>query len=165
MSATLKPATLADLAEVHRLAHIVWPPTFSGILSATQIDYMLDMMYSIDALRQQVEERGHVFHLLQEGDKNVGYVSHQIDYLPGTTKIHKLYALPDYQGRGHGRFMVDRISDFGRAAGQHTLRLDVNYQNNAIGFYQKLGFEIVERIDTDIGHGYLMEDYVMERRL
>ncbi len=52
-----------------------------------------------------------------------------------------------------------------RAAGQQKLRLDVNYKNRAIGFYEKLGFGKIERFNTDIGNGYMMEDWVMELSL
>jgi ribosomal protein S18 acetylase RimI-like enzyme len=61
--------------------------------------------------------------------------------------------------------MVDHVAAFARAAGQQKLRLDVNYQNRAIGFYEKLGFEKTGRCNTDIGNGYLMEDWMMEMPL
>ena len=161
----ITPATPADLPTIERLAHTIWPPTFGDILSPEQIAYMLEMMYSQAALREQIEERGHQFLLLREGDTVVGYVSYQFDYLPETTKIHKLYLLPQTQGKGYGRDLIDAVAERARAAGQQRLRLDVNYQNPAVGFYQHLGFDIVERMDTEIGNGFLMEDYVFEKEV
>ncbi|WP_020566871.1 GNAT family N-acetyltransferase [Neolewinella persica] len=178
------PVTPAEYETIRQIAHNTWPDTFGDILSGAQIDYMLGMMYSLEAIEAQVA-KGHVFHLLlerQSGNqqpspnlqypkaktvrfKPVGYVSHQLDYLPGTTKIHKLYALPSVQGRGYGKAMTHKIETIARAAGQQTLRLDVNYENKAVGFYEYLGFEKVGRFDTDIGHGYLMEDWIMEKAL
>ena len=140
---------------------------------------MLERMYSSAALAEQGQQ-GHVFHLLLDADKTrnsdysgqsgtryrpVGYVSHQLDYLPGTTKIHKLYLLPGTQGRGFGRLLVEQVERIARRAGQQRLRLDVNYQNRAVDFYAHLGFEKLERFDTDIGNGYLMEDWRMEKVL
>lgn len=176
------PATPAEYAAIREIAHATWPDTFSDILSQAQIAYMLDMMYSQQAMEKQVAG-GHVFHLLlerepQEGSaarpylrggrqriRPVAYVSHQLDYLPGTTKIHKLYALPSVQGRGYGKLLIAKVEALARASGQETLRLDVNYANRAVGFYEYLGFEKVGRFDTDIGNGYLMEDWVMEKSL
>ena len=157
-------ATPEDYATIQSIAHRTWPDTFAGILSPAQIDYMLNMMYSEAAIREQVA-KGHVFHLLYEGDVPVGYVSHQLDYLPGTTKIHKIYMLPAMQGKGYGRALIEHAEAAARAAGQPTLRLDVNYENKAIGFYEYLGFQKIERYNTDIGNGYLMEDWVMEKNL
>lgn len=170
------PVTPAEYEIVQKIAHNTWPDTFGNILSEAQIDYMLAMMYSLEAIQEQVS-KGHVFHLLAEAQTDdlnegtatrftpVGYVSHQLDYLPGTTKIHKLYALPAVQGKGYGKAMIGKVEAIARAEEQHTLRLDVNYENQAVGFYEYLGFKKIGRYDTDIGQGYLMEDWIMEKTL
>ena len=175
----IERAGSGDLATIERIARATWPATFSDILSAEQIEYMLRRMYRREALEEQLAQ-GHVFHLLLErtdrfsdtyvGEvskqyRAVGYVSHQVDYLPGTTKIHKLYVLPETQGSGYGRAMLQQVERLARRAGQQRLRLDVNYQNKAVGFYERLGFEKLDRFDTDIGNGYLMEDWRMEKEL
>lgn len=177
-------ATPDEYETIRQIAHATWPATFADILSGAQIDYMLRMMYSREAIEAQVAA-GHVFHLLverQRGNQNanpnphylratssrfklVGYVSHEIDYLPGVTKIHKLYVLPSAQGKGFGRAMISQVAMIARNAGQQKLRLDVNYQNKAVDFYEKLGFQKIERFDTAIGNGYLMEDWRMEKEL
>lgn len=173
--------TPAEYETIQEIAHATWPDTFGDILSEAQIEYMLGMMYSTEAITDQVA-KGHVFQLLVEEGRTkttkskylpatqieiipVAYVSHQIDYLPGTAKIHKLYALPSVQGKGYGKAMISQVEGIAKAAGQQTLRLDVNYENKAVGFYEYLGFEKMGRYDTDIGQGYLMEDWIMEKPL
>ena len=164
MAHRIIPATPTDYVAIRSVAHRTWPDTFAAILSPAQIEYMLEMMYSETAIREQVAG-GHVFHLLRVRDETIGYVSHQTDYLPGTTKIHKIYLLPANQGKGYGRVMIDHVEQIARTADQSVLRLDVNYENEAIGFYEYLGFRKIERCNTDIGNGYLMEDWVMEKSL
>ncbi|MEM9260913.1 MAG: GNAT family N-acetyltransferase [Bacteroidota bacterium] len=176
--------TPADYETIRNIAHATWPDTFGNILSGEQIDYMLRLMYSIEELAKQVAQ-GVVFKMLVEaqwGNQNgkpnppylqgettrfkaVGYVGFQQDYLPNTTKIHKLYLLPSTQGKGYGKALINEVAMIARNAGQQKLRLDVNYQNKAIGFYEHLGFVKLERCNTDIGQGYLMEDWVMEMDL
>lgn len=168
-----------DISTIERIARVTWPVTFGEILSGEQIDYMLDRMYSPDSLLGQMEN-GHVFHLLladtspatsaytrQQVDRYrpVGYVSHELDYLPGTTKIHKIYLLPETQGRGFGRALIEYVERLALREGQQRLRLDVNHQNAALGFYERLGFEKLDRYDTDIGNGYLMQDWRLEKSL
>ncbi|PHI19055.1 GNAT family N-acetyltransferase [Lewinellaceae bacterium SD302] len=160
----LKKATTTDIPTIQSLAHRTWPDTFGDILSPDQIDYMLEMMYSPAAIREQME-KGHVFHLVYEAGQPQGYLSHQLDYLPGTTKVHKIYVLPEQQGKGLGKLLIRAAERFAKEAGQQTLRLDVNYQNQAIGFYEYLGFVKIGRHNTDIGNGYLMEDFIMEAKL
>ena len=140
---SLRIATQEDLPLIHALAHEIWPPTFGDILSSSQIDYMLNMMYSIESLEMQLNG-GAVFMVLNDDEAPIGYVSYQFDYLPNTTKIHKLYVLPNQQGKGCGKFMIDAVDALARdAQEQLTLRLDVYYQNKAIGFYEHLGFKIM----------------------
>lgn len=158
----IRPATAADHPVIGSIARRTWPDTFGSILSAAQITYMLDRMYSPVALADQTA-LGHRFLLLESNGVVVGYVSYEHHYLPRTTKIHKLYLLPTAQGNGYGRLLIQAVTECARSAGLTTLRLDVNYQNPAVDFYEYLGFAKIERVDTSIGNGYLMEDWVMER--
>ncbi len=160
----IRPASSHDFASITAIAQRTWPTTFGTILSAAQIAYMLEMMYAPEALERQVAQ-GHRFLLALQTEQALGYASYELDYLAGVTKIHKLYVLPQTQGNGLGRQLIDRVTSIAAAAGQQRIRLDVNYQNTAVGFYRHLGFQIVSRQDTDIGQGFLMEDYVMEKNL
>ena len=171
-------ANVSDVGTIERIARQTWPETFENILSAEQIEYMLDRMYRPESLQDQMQ-RGHIFHLLLIADETqrdeyagrshrfraVGYVSHELDEVPGATKIHKLYVLPEYHGHGLGKELIGKVESIATRAGQFALKLDVNYQNKAIGFYERLGFEKVERFDTEIGQGYLMEDWRMVKLL
>lgn len=160
----IRPASSQDFASITDLAHRTWPATFGDILSPAQIAYMLEMMYAPAALEAQTA-KGHRFLLALQNEQPMGYTSYELDYLQGVTKIHKLYVLPPMQGSGLGRQLIDQVAAIATAADQQRLRLDVNYQNKAVGFYEHLGFQIIGRQDTDIGQGFLMEDYVMEKEL
>ena len=43
-----------DVLRVQQIAKLTWPDTFKEILSASQIEYMLDWMYNIETLKQQI---------------------------------------------------------------------------------------------------------------
>ena len=49
--------------------------------------------------------------------------------------------------------------------GATKLQLQVNRDNKAKYFYEKLGFEVVRTQVFDIGQGYVMDDYVMEKKV
>ena len=158
----MRLATPADIPLIRALALEVWPVTFADILTPAQIDYMLDMMYSETSLREQMDVKGHQFLIAEHDGEPAGYCGYQIDYTPRVTKVHKIYVLPRTQGSGLGRALLDKVAEIAVAARQIKLRLDVNYQNPAIGFYERMGFNKVDEITTEIGEGYLMEDYVFE---
>ena len=154
--------------EYNLIQHIVyttWPIAYGEILSKEQLDYMLAKFYSIEALNKNVQD-GHCFLLAKEGDDTLGFIGYENAYtnLP-ITKIHKIYILPETQGKGIGKLLIDTVQEFAKANHSDKLSLNVNRFNLARNFYAKLGFEITKSEDIAIGNGYLMEDYVMEKAI
>jgi len=163
---TFKKAEEVDFPKIQSLAKAIWPPTFSNILSPEQIEYMLHMMYSEESLKKQLSEEQHVILLVSENNRDIGYLSYQLNYKDKpTTKIHKLYLLPETQGKGYGSKMVDHITSISLKQGQTILSLNVNRFNNAYKFYLTLGFEYIKNEDINIGNGFLMEDSVLELQI
>lgn len=152
-----------DIALIRELTYRVWPQTYAAILSQEQIDYMLEMMYSETSLRQQMED-GAQFIIVYEADTPVGFASYQ-DILPGLYKLHKLYVLPTQQGKGTGRLLLNHIIEIIKKKGVEALQLQVNRNNTAKQFYEKLGFTAIKELKLDIGNGYVMDDYVMELKI
>ena len=159
-------ASETDLSEIKRIAYETWPLTFGEILSPQQIEYMLEWMYSLPSLTEQIQEKGHVFILIKEEGESLGYVSYELNYKGiAKTKIHKIYLLPASQGKGVGAALIRRVAEIATENQNTALILNVNRFNKAIGFYHKMGFRIINEIDIEIGLGYLMEDYVMEKEI
>jgi ribosomal protein S18 acetylase RimI-like enzyme len=127
-----------------------------------KLDYMLELIYSEQSLREQMK-KGHEFILVSQDDNEVGFASSSM-IEPGTCKLHKIYVLPSEQGRGTGRFIIDYLLAKIKAKGVRALRLNVKRDNPAKSFYEKMGFSIIGEEDIDIGKGYFMEDYVMEKK-
>lgn len=159
-------ASETDLSEIKRIAYETWPLTFGEILSPQQIEYMLEWMYSLPSLTEQIQEKGHVFILIKEEGESLGYVSYELNYKGiAKTKIHKIYLLPASQGKGVGAALIRRLAEIATENQNTALILNVNRFNKAIGFYEKMGFAIVGSEDIDIGDGFLMQDYIMEKPL
>ncbi|MGV3697422.1 GNAT family N-acetyltransferase [Flavobacterium sp.] len=152
-----------NFTHIRMIALEVWPVAYGAILSSEQLEYMLEMMYSVEALREQYEEKGHHFIVAVEDEVPVGFASFEFDYnqLP-KTKIHKLYVLSSQQGKGTGRILIDYISEEAKRSNQSSLILNVNKYNKAQYFYAKLGFSIIDEEVIDIGEGYVMDDFIME---
>jgi len=151
---------------IRGIALRTWPVTFARILSQAQIDYMLNWLYTEASLREQVQGQGHTFLLAKVAGAYAGFASCQPGYKDtGKTKLHKLYVVPEAQGHGVGRFLVDAVIAIARRHGNPALLLNVNRHNEAIRFYHRLGFNVVAGEDIPIGNGFVMEDYVMEKVL
>ena len=162
---TISVATREQLVEVQKLAQIIWPATYGSILSQEQFDYMMEMMYSLPSLEKQLES-GKVFLLVEEENRFIGFASYELHVdASNTTKIHKLYVLPETQGKGIGRKLIDYIKEISIKENDSILQLTVNRHNKAKDFYLKYGFTIKEEKVFEIGNGYVMDDYVMEIKI
>ena len=97
-----RKAGIDDIALIRDLAEKSFLPTYKEILSADQLDWMFDWMYSADSLRRQIED-GHVFFIAYDGDRPCGYVSVERQ---GEALFHlqTIYVLPDFQGKHVGRY-------------------------------------------------------------
>jgi GNAT superfamily N-acetyltransferase len=164
MQVRIRDATLADIPNIQSIARRTWPSAYGEILSWSQIEYMLDKMYSTDALSEQMGPTRHWFGIAELEGVPVGFVSFQHDYVEGgVTKIHKLYVLPEAQGKqvGYDLVLFVQLGTASVVPRQEAITLNVNKFNRARVFYERVGFKIVGEEDIDIGSGFLMEDFIM----
>jgi diamine N-acetyltransferase len=155
-------ATKEQLAIIKDLAYKIWPNAYGTILSKPQLEYMMNLIYTIDSLEKQLL-KGHIFILVEENQKFIGFASYELNCENSNkTKIQKLDVLPEIQGKGIGRQVINYIKDKSVLANNSALFLNVNKFNKAKDFYQKYGFQIAKEEVIDIGNNYIMDDYVME---
>ena len=158
----IRSISAGEVELITDLAHRIWPHTFEKILSKEQIEYMLDWMYAPATLAHQIHS-GHLFFVIEDGDRALGFMGVQPNYPDANSmKIHKIYVLPEMQGKGAGRILIEHAAKHSRKEGLEKLVLNVNRFNKAVEFYEHLGFKITKEEDIEIGEGYLMEDFVME---
>lgn len=145
---------------IKNLANIIWPLTYSEIISPQQVDYMMELIYSSSSLKKQIE-KGHQFIIAYDYEKPVAFASYSAKQnQPSVYHLHKIYILPNQQGKGIGKQLMAYIKEDIQPA--TTLQLNVNRKNKALQFYQKLGFKIIAEEDIDIGNGFYMNDYILE---
>lgn len=159
----LKKATETDLPTIREIAKVTWGPTYTHIIGQEQVDYMLNQMYNLPALQEQLAQ-GHQFFIARQGSKDVGFAAYSRDE-GDAFHLHKLYVLPEAHGQGVGKFLMNEVVNKVRAEGGKYLRLNVNRYNKAKDFYESAGFKIKESVDNEIGNGFYMNDYIMEKTI
>jgi diamine N-acetyltransferase len=153
-------AQLTDIPTIQELAQTIWPATFEQILSAAQIEYMLGKMYDTDTLSKQITSQKITFIFICTVDQKHGFCAYE-PVNEHLVKIHKFYLLPQSQGLGLGKKTIDYIQNVYPKA---SLQLNVNkYNSQAIAFYQKTGFKIVAEEVIPMEHGFVMDDFVMQK--
>lgn len=157
----IRTAVSDDIALIRDIAEKTWPVAYGNIISAAQIRYMLDMIYSDAALLEQMA-KGHQFYIAEYHQKPVGFASVSNEEAEGC-KLNKLYILPAIQKTGAGKALLQEVIDYTRAQKQTRLFLQVNKENKAKDFYEKMGFTIERAYKLDIGEGFVMDDYIMSK--
>lgn len=158
------PATEPEhLEEIRRLAHSIWREHYPGIIPRAQIEYMLEMKYSLEALRRDVRERGVHYDRAFVGGRPVGYAAYGPLARSGETMLHGLYVRAELRRRGLGALLLERALDHARRHGSPRVVLTVNRRNHtAIAAYRRWGFRVRGPLVTDIGGGFVMDDHAME---
>jgi RimJ/RimL family protein N-acetyltransferase len=147
-----------DIPEIAALAEKIWKVHYPPIIGMAQVEYMLNIMYSTEALLNQINA-GQNFYFIRKEGKNIGYFGVSND-VPTELFIHKFYIDSESQGKGIGMQAFHLLIDMYPQCA--TARLTVNRHNyKSINFYFKAGFVISEVKDFDIGEGYVMNDFIM----
>jgi len=149
---------------VVRLADEIWNEHYLSIIGKNQVDYMLGRFQSGPSIAGQLED-GAEYYLLKNGRRYVGYLAIVPDRTDGTMKLDKFYLRKSERGRGFGRIAIGFVEGICRKYGIRRIWLTVNRHNPSVNVYKKLGFRRVCDVVTDIGEGYVMDDYRMEKVL
>jgi diamine N-acetyltransferase len=156
-------AEKGDIPVIISLAQATWEHTYRDILSKAQIDFMFNDMYSPKALNEQMTEMGHTFLLLYVEETPVGYASYSSKPEDeGVFRLQKLYLLPELQGKGLGRLLMNAVEAQVRREKGQVLELNVNRYNPARTFYERCGFTFYREEDIPIGE-FWMNDFVMRK--
>lgn len=163
-SIAIQPAGPEHLPAVAALADVVWRAHYPGIISVAQIDYMLARMYDLEVMRRELAE-GTNYDLALVADQALGFASYG-PVAATEMKLHKLYVHPQWQRHGLGSRLLAHVETQARRRGFRTLILAVNRGNHAaIAAYRKNGFAVRESVVSDIGGGFVMDDYLMAKAL
>lgn len=163
--AQILPATEEHLPAIAAVAALIWRACYPAITSMEQIDYMLAWMYSLETMTLELRSGIRYERLLLDAEL-AGFASFGPLEIPGTVKLHKLYLLPRHHGKGFGTLLLKHCETEARKLRAQRITLNVNKQNaKAIAVYQRNGFTITQSVVNDIGHGFVMDDYVMTRQL
>jgi GNAT superfamily N-acetyltransferase len=156
--------TPAQLELVAGLAHEIWYEYYVPLIGRAQVDYMVSRFQSSTAMAAQLRE-GYEYFLIERDGRAVGYCAVQRQAAEGCLFLSKLYLLSDARGGGTGRVCMEFIEQLARRRGLKLLWLTVNKGNPAVKAYERMGFRIAADLVMDIGGGFVMDDFRMEKTL
>ena len=154
--------TSEQIKKVAAMADEIWHEWFPSIISEGQIDYMLEKFQSEKAISAQLANDGYRYFMIMNGGEHIGYTAVRPES-DGRLFLSKIYIKKEHRGKGFGRAVFEFLKEFCKENGHSAIWLTVNKHNDdSIAVYKKCGFRIIGEGVTDIGGGYVMDDYFFQ---
>ena len=155
-------ASLEQIAALAALAREIWTTHYTPIIGAAQVEYMLEKFQSAEALARQIADEGYEYYWVPDA----GYLALAPDMAEKSVLLSKIYVKEDRRGTGLGRAMVEFAEARAAELGCGELWLTVNRHNaGSIAFYERRGFRKTGEWVTNIGGGFVMDDWRMAKTL
>jgi len=150
----------SHIDELVQVAIEIWHEHYDMIIGVDQVDYMLAKFQSKKAIVDQMRD-GYQYFLIFRANLLVGYFS--MKSMPKFLFLSKFYVKKSERGFGYGRSVIDFLCVQAKSLGQPNIQLTVNKNNtSSLAAYAKLGFHNVGSVVSDIGQGYVMDDFILE---
>ncbi len=150
-----------DIQEVADLATVIWHEYFPAVIGEDQVDYMVDKFQSYPAISDQINKEGYEYYKICDEDGMAGYFGIRQDG-DDSLFLSKLYIRKDERGKNLAGKALDYMIAICEIRGLGRIWLTCNKHNdNSLAIYDHLGFEITDSQVTDIGNGFVMDDYVL----
>jgi ribosomal protein S18 acetylase RimI-like enzyme len=159
----IQVSTERQIAIIESLAREIWAEHFIPIIGKGQVDYMLEKFQSSQAVREQIAS-GTLYFLLEEGNDCIGYIA--VQPREDELFLSKIYVQSSRRAQGYGKEAMQFVERLARERSDRKITLTVNKNNaGAIRVYEKMGYRNVGSLVQDIGSGFVMDDYIMEKNL
>lgn len=153
-----------DIKLLAQTAEIVWHEAFKEILTLEQIEYMIKKFQSYEALSLAINKDNYEYFFIKDNNIVVGYTGLQKQ--GNKLFLSKLYILKEYRGKKIATKSFEFIENLAKEKGLKSIFLTVNrFNNHAINVYKHKGFINVKSQVSDIGNGFVMDDYVFEKEI
>lgn len=175
MTVSLIPVKTADdQIALATLAGLIWREYWPAHIGEAQTEYMIERFQSLEAIQNDMAHNDYEywFVVITEADEDgterriAGFTGGHNEPETNRFFISKIYLLADERGFGYARRIIEFYEDLCFARGFDALYLTVNKRNElGIRAYKGTGFEIIDAVETDIGEGFVMDDYIMQKAL
>lgn len=154
--------TAEDIDLLASLAQRIWTEHYTPLLGPGQVAYMVERFQSPGAVAAQIRDDNYRYYLLEMAGTPAGYIGIRPE--GDRLFLSKLYVDKAYRRQGIAACALAFLIDQCRREGIGVIWLTVNRHNaGSIAAYERMGFRTVRTQVADIGGGYVMDDYIMEK--
>lgn len=150
-----------DIKKLAELAEEIWHEYFVEIISEEQINYMVERFQSYTALTCAIKEESYIYFMAYEKGDFIGYCG--IKPEGERMFLSKLYLRKDQRGKGLSSLLLNKAISVAREEGKKAMYLTCNkYNQHSLDVYHAKGFYDIDSVQSDIGHGFIMDDYILQ---
>lgn len=157
--------------QLAQMAASIWNEYWPAFIGQAQTDYMVDKFQSLKAIKQDIKNHNYEYWNIEVIDKNkkklvAGYTGGHPETETDRYFISKIYLFSEFRGCGLCSKIINFYTKLCKERNLEAMYLTVNKNNeSAIKAYKRNGFYIIDAVETDIGSGFIMDDYIMEKRV
>lgn len=149
---------------ISKTAKEIWLEAFTDIATIDQLEYMIEKFQSSDAIKNQIDNENILYFIVYKDEKIAGYTA--LKLCENSLFVSKLYILKPHRSSVITDTLFDFIDNYAKDNNKNKIWLNTNKNNlRAIRAYQKRNFSIIDSKCSDIGNGYVMDDYILEKSL
>lgn len=163
---SLKIVSQQEIKELSDCARRLWHAAYDDLpsIGSIQVDYMVNCFQSVEALAEQTTKQSYRYYWIESQGSRAGYTG-----LKGESEalfLSKIYLDLAYIGKGLGQSTLSEIKKIAEREHFKSIYLTVNKNNvRAFTAYERFGFRRTAQTVTDIGGGFVMDDYIYTLRL
>jgi ribosomal protein S18 acetylase RimI-like enzyme len=136
----------SDLVPVRRLIHQTIDACYSSVYPYRAVQFFKEF-HSEEKIMER-HRKGEI--LVVEQDEKVIGTGSIVD-----SEILGVFVNPEFQHRGHGRALMRQLENRAKSRGCTESELSVSLPSR--GFYESLGYEMLEECSIDVGDGYHLD--------
>ena len=161
-----------------KLAAEIWGEYWPSRIGQAQTDYMIERFQSLEVIKRDMAENAYEYwfacvpqkasdsaYELEDGQRIVGFTGGHVEPETNRFFISKIYLLAAERGKHYCSQIVAFYTELCRSRGLRAMYLTVNkYNEMGVRAYKAKGFETIDSVETDIGEGFIMDDFIMEKQ-
>ncbi len=152
------------IAELANFADGIFREYFSAFHPEEKVDYLCRYLLGTETLIRAIADEGYEYYFMNADGVHVGFVG--IQPREGYLFLSKLYLLKEQRGHGFGRQGFEFVKQRAQDLGYDRIRLTCARDNTcSLAVYDHMGLAVVESVDTEVGEGIQMNDYILEYQL
>ena len=178
MTIDFLPVRVQDQELLAEVAGEIWNEYWPQHIGQAQTDYMVEQFQSLSAIQRQMAEEGYEYWFLTvpqgqsdspwtapDGRPIVGFTGGHEEPETNRYFISKIYLLASERGKHYASRVIQFYTALCVQRDLRAMYLTVNKGNQmGIRCYEAKGFKTIDAVETDIGQGFVMDDYIMEKQ-